>query len=313
MENKLLTICIPTYKRAKELDYSLSCFERELKTVDASLLEFSISDNCSPDNTGEVVGKYIKKGLPIIYSRNDTNIGPDNNFLKCFYAAKSKYLWLLGDDDYLLEGKLKVILDILQTNDIGCLNLKNPQNCAIGVYKFDDNQKFITKVGHFFTFMSANIIRSESVKNTKVDEALRRSNLLQMPFFIDSTLSMNQNVLVKGEFFEKSDDDSNGGYNFFNVFVRNYLEIWNSYRKSGRIKKLTYWTLKRRLLWNFVMPFITHFHIQNRFPNMDRKEEWKTFWSYYWYEPYAYVYFLKIPYILYKDKYYNFLHERIDS
>ena len=102
MENKLLTICIPTYKRAKELDYSLSCFERELKTVDASLLEFFISDNCSPDNTGEVVDKYIKKGLPIIYSRNDTNIGPDNNFLKCFYAAKSKYLWLLGDDDYLL-------------------------------------------------------------------------------------------------------------------------------------------------------------------------------------------------------------------
>lgn len=302
MENKLLTICIPTYKRAKELDYSLSCFERELKTVDASLLEFFISDNCSPDNTGEVVGKYIKKGLPIIYSRNDTNIGPDNNFLKCFYAAKSKYLWLLGDDDYLLEGKLKVILDILQTNDIGCLNLKNPQNCAIGVYKFDDNQKFITKVGHFFTFMSANIIRSESVKNTKVDEALRRSNLLQMPFFIDSTLSMNQNILVKDEFFEKSDDDSNGGYNFFNVFVRNYLEIWKSYKEKGRIKWFTYWTLKRRLLWNFVMPFITYFHIQNRFPNMDRKKEWKTFWNYYWYEPYTYFCFMKIPYILYKDK-----------
>ena len=302
MENRLLTICIPTYKRAKELDYSLSCFEREMNHVDSSLLEFFISDNCSPDNTREVVEKYIQKGVPITYSRNDENIGPDNNFLKCFYAAKSRYLWLLGDDDFLLEGKLKLILDILQSNDIGCLNLKNPQNCAIGVYKFDDNQKFITKVGHFFTFMSANIINTSSISSTLVTESLRQSNLLQMPFFIDSTLNLKHNILIKDEFFEKSDNENNGGYNFFNVFVRNYLEIWKSYKRSGQIKWFTYWTLKRRLLWNFVMPFITHFHIQNRFPNMDKKEGWKTFWSNYWYEPYAYVYFLKIPYVLYKSK-----------
>lgn len=302
MENKLLTICIPTYKRAKELDYSLSCFERELKTVDASLLEFFISDNCSPDNTGEVVDKYIKKGLPIIYSRNDTNIGPDNNFLKCFYAAKSKYLWLLGDDDYLLEGKLKVILDILQTNDIGCLNLKNPQNCANGVYKLSDNQKYLTKIGHFFTFMSANIVRADSVLTTKINEELRSSNLLQMPFFVDSTLSMPDNVFVKDEFFEKSDNDNNGGYNFFNVFVKNYLEIWKSYRKAGRIRWFTYWTIKRRLLWNFVMPFIVYFHIQKRYPNMEKKKEWSIFFNYYWYEIYTYLYFLKIPYILFKSK-----------
>ena len=47
MENKLLTICIPTYNRASKLDYSLSCFERELRNVDVALLEFFISDNCS--------------------------------------------------------------------------------------------------------------------------------------------------------------------------------------------------------------------------------------------------------------------------
>ena len=302
MDNKLLTICIPTYKRANELDYSLSCFERELKTVDASLLEFFISDNCSPDNTGEVVDKYIRKGLPIIYSRNDTNIGPDNNFLKCFYAAKSKYLWLLGDDDYLLEGKLKVILDILQTNDIGCLNLKNPQNCANGVYKLSDNQKYLTKVGHFFTFMSANIVRTDSVRATKINEELRSSYILQMPFFVDSTLSMTDNVFVKDEFFEKSDNDNNGGYNFFNVFVKNYLEIWKSYRKVGRIKWFTYWTIKRRLLWNFVMPYIVYFRIQKRYPNMEKEKGWSIFFNYYWYEIYTYVYFFKIPYILYKTK-----------
>ena len=302
MENKLLTICIPTYKRAKELDYSLSCFERELKTVDTSLLEFFISDNCSPDNTGEVVGKYIKKGLPIIYSRNDTNIGPDNNFLKCFYAAKSKYLWLLGDDDYLLEGKLKVILDILQTNDIGCLNLINPQHYPEGTYKFYDNQKFITKVGHWFTFMSANIIRTVFIHDTVVSDSLRKCQLLQMPFFIDASLTHSVNILLKGSFFERNEDDSNGGYNFFKIFVENYLQIWWGYYKGNRISWYTYWTIKRRLLWNFVIPYIAKFYIQNKFPNMEKKGAVGILFKHYAYEPYFFLYFLKIPYVLLKNK-----------
>lgn len=301
MENNLLTICIPTYNRAKKLDYSLSCFERELKQVDSSLLELFISDNCSSDNTPEVVEKYIQKGLPITYSRNDENIGPDNNFLKCFYAAQSKYLWLLGDDDFLLEGRLKTIVEVLVKSDIGCLNLASNYSRK-GVHFFDDNQSFATIVGHWLTFMSANIIRTDTIAQTQVTEELRRSNLLQMPFFIDAILSHPSNVLIKDRIFEKDSAEDNGGYNFFNVFVRNYLDIWKSYRERDQIKWFTYWTLKRCLLWNFVMPFITYFHFQNRYQNMDRKNEWKTFWEHYWYEPYAYVYFLKIPYVLYKSK-----------
>ena len=304
MDKKLLTIAIPTYNRASKLDYSLSLFEKELKSVDESSLVFFISDNCSPDNTGEIVNKYTEKGMPIIYSRNEENIGPDNNFLKCFYHAQSKYLWLLGDDDYLLEGKLKMILNILSSNDIGCLNLKNSQNCPNGIYKYTDNQKFLMRVGHFMTFMSANIIRTESVRATKIDDFLRHSNLLQMPFFIDSSLRFSINILIKDEVFEKDNNDNNGGYNFFKVFVKNYLKIWKSYRDKNLINWFTYWTIKRRLLWNFVMPFISYFYIQHRYPNMDKKDGLSLFFKHYWYELYTYVYFFKIPYILYKTKHF---------
>lgn len=300
-EKLLLTICIPTYNRAKKLDYSLSCFERELKSVDISSLEFFISDNCSQDNTGEIIQKYKEKGMPIIYSRNKNNIGPDNNFLKCFYYAKSKYLWLLGDDDFLLEGKLLLIMKILKNNDIGCLNLINPQNCKEGVYEMMDNQKFLTKVGHFLTFMSANIIRTDSVCNTIVNDTLRKSNLLQMPFFIDSALKYSHNIYIKMAIFEKSNDDNNGGYNFFRVFVDNYLSLWKIYRKEGKISRFTYWTIKRRLLWNFVMPFIVLFYIHNRFPNMEKVNSWRILFRNYWYELYFYLYFFKIPYILFRD------------
>lgn len=300
-QQKILTICIPTYKRAKKLDYSLSCFERELNQVDSSLLEFFISDNCSPDNTAEVVEKYIQRGMPITYSRNQENIGPDNNFLKCFYYAKSKYLWLLGDDDYLLEGRLKIILDTLNDSNIGCLNIVNPLNCSKGIYKYTNNEKFLRKVSHYFTFMSANIINTSSISSTLVTESLRQSNLLQMPFFINSALSSPTNILIKDKFFERTDYNDNGGYNFFNVFIRNYLNIWKNYFNNNSIGWFTYWEIKRKLLWNYIMPYLVYFNIQNRFPNMDKSGGWKILLRNYWYEPYFYIYILKIPYILYKS------------
>ena len=301
MSENLLTICIPTYNRATELDYSLSCFERELKSVDTSLLELFISDNCSPDNTGEVVRKYIQKGLPITYSRNDTNIGPDNNFLKCFYYAKTKYIWLLGDDDYLLEGRLRVIIDILNKEDVGCLNLANNFGKQ-GIHKFFDNQKFLTVVGHWLTFMSANIIRTDIVSRVQVDDSLRRSNLLQMPFFIEAILSYPDNILIKDNIFEKVSDDNNSGYNFFKIFIDHYLGIWNNYRKERRITFYTYWSIKRKLMWNFIMPSIARLYIQKRFPNLDKKGAMCILLKHYGLEPYFYLYFLKIPYVLYKER-----------
>lgn len=301
MSTKLLTICIPTYNRSKELDYSLSCFERELQYIDPSVLEFFISDNCSPDNTEGIVDKYIKRGLPIIYSRNDKNIGPDNNFLKCFYYAKTKYLWLLGDDDYLLEGRLQKIIETLNKENIGCLNLASNYGKR-GVYKFSDNQKFLTIVGHWLTFMSANIIRTDIISKVQVDDALRRSNLLQMPFFIDAILSSSENILIKDKIFEKVPDENNSGYNFFKIFIDHYLGIFKTYRREKRITLYTYWSIKRKLMWNFIMPSIARLYIQKRFPNLDKRGAIKILFRNYGLEPYFYLYFLKIPYVLYKER-----------
>lgn len=297
----LLTICIPTYNRASKLDYSLSRFEKELASVDASLLVFFISDNCSPDNTKEVVDNYIEKGLPIIYSRNEENIGPDNNFLKCFYAAKSKYLWLLGDDDYLLDGRLKTIIDILRNNEIGCLNLANNYG-TVGVHKLCDNQKFLTKIGHWVTFMSGNIIRTDIIKQTIVDDELRNSNLLQVPFFVDAILSMPNNILIKDKIFEKDNNDNNSGYNFFVVFIEHYLDIFKGYRKNNKISRYTYWSIKRKLMWNFIIPIIAKFYIQKRYPHLGKEGALTILLKNYGMEPYFYLYFLKIPYVLFKDK-----------
>lgn len=78
---KILSICIPTYNRGWALDFSLKAIENELKTIDYKDIEFIVSDNCSIDNTKGVVEKYIQAGIPIIYIRNEKNLGAVSFFV----------------------------------------------------------------------------------------------------------------------------------------------------------------------------------------------------------------------------------------
>ena len=90
MEQKLLSICFPTYNRAKCIGEQL----RRLSWVDHSVLddvEIIVSDNCSPDETKDVILSYKPK-LEFHYNRNEKNLGPDENYLYCFSHATGKYI-----------------------------------------------------------------------------------------------------------------------------------------------------------------------------------------------------------------------------
>ena len=60
--------------------------------------ELVIVDNCSTDNTGEIISKYLSDKR-IKYYRNETNIGVVGNFNKCFSYAQGNYLKILCADD----------------------------------------------------------------------------------------------------------------------------------------------------------------------------------------------------------------------
>jgi len=122
-KNPILSICIPTWNRSKILDISLKNFLDQIKDVNLPELELYVSDNCSEDETEQVVKKYISQGLPITYNRNESNIGAAGNFVKCMQWASGKYILLLGDDDVLKQGALKYILDMLRGKDYGLLHL----------------------------------------------------------------------------------------------------------------------------------------------------------------------------------------------
>ncbi len=119
MDSPLLSICIPTYNRA---GYIRDCLDSIISQfTDPEMqkrVEIVISDNASSDNTTEVVKEYQAKYPTILYSRSETNLGFDRNFLNVINHAQGKYCFSIGDDDAFLPGSIAYLLKELEGSNI---------------------------------------------------------------------------------------------------------------------------------------------------------------------------------------------------
>ena len=94
----LVTIGIPTYNRAN--GNLLKVIERSLAQTYENV-EVVVSDNCSTDQTPDLVQAISDPRLR--YVRQETNIGPTNNFNFCLETARGEYFLLFHDDDMIDE------------------------------------------------------------------------------------------------------------------------------------------------------------------------------------------------------------------
>lgn len=111
----ILSILIPTYNRATEIEGALNSIVRQ---EGLGNIEIIISDNASTDNTEKVVKEFQSKYRFIKYSKLEENIGPDGNFLKVVELANGEYCYFLSSDDELKDGAILKFLNIFQSSDI---------------------------------------------------------------------------------------------------------------------------------------------------------------------------------------------------
>ncbi|ARV62816.1 glycosyltransferase [Nostocales cyanobacterium HT-58-2] len=115
---KLLTIAIPTYNRAELLDKQLAWLAQAIKGFESEC-EIFVSDNCSTDNTQEVIHKWQKNLSNIKFnsSRNSENIGVMRNIIHCLKSATTKYVWTIGDDDPVQDRAVSYAITNLKKNE----------------------------------------------------------------------------------------------------------------------------------------------------------------------------------------------------
>ena len=111
----LLSICIPTYNRAELLRSTLAAVAPQVKDLEDEV-ELVVSDNCSVDHTKAVVDSFMNS-CPIVYHRNDENIGfPKNIAILTGRLAHGEYGWIIGDDDTIREGGVRKVVEILKAH-----------------------------------------------------------------------------------------------------------------------------------------------------------------------------------------------------
>ncbi len=287
---KLLTIAIPTYNRAKVLKKCLDSIFNQIDGLN-NYVDILVSDNNSNDETFNTVNGFKKRGCNIIYNKNKINLGMDMNFKFCFNYVNSKYIWVLGDDDYILEGSLKNIVEILRDNDFGVLFLETRKLKNNDLQVFTSPQKLLSNISFNITFISSVIVKTNHIKNIDFDK-YTGSYLNYLQVYLDGIFLNNINAkLNKITMNIANDMETTGGYNFFKVFVRNYLDILKDYRASF---PLYYYELEKfKLLKSFVRPFLL-LAVQKKDTNFEFKGYGKILFKKYWYLPYFYLMWIYI-------------------
>jgi len=87
---------LPTYNRANDLEFAIFCILRQ----DFTDFELIVCDNCSTDNTKDIVKKFHDRRVR--YIRNAKNIGVRLSIVKLIKLAKGRYNFLISDDDYIV-------------------------------------------------------------------------------------------------------------------------------------------------------------------------------------------------------------------
>ncbi|MEP7195892.1 MAG: glycosyltransferase family 2 protein [Saprospiraceae bacterium] len=112
------TIVIPTKDRCETLKWTLkSCLE-----IDYSNYEIIISDNCSEDQTSEVVAEF--NDPKIIYYRTSEKLGMTMNWEFALSMVQEGMVTILGDDDAFMPDSLSRIDKLLTENNLDAISWK---------------------------------------------------------------------------------------------------------------------------------------------------------------------------------------------
>lgn len=104
---KTISVIIPSYGRAHLLPLTIPTYFQD------NVCELILINDCSPDNTEEIVQK-LKKQYPIIYLKNEINLKQAASKNKGIEIAQGDYIYFGDDDSFLLPNSLKSLSQTLE-------------------------------------------------------------------------------------------------------------------------------------------------------------------------------------------------------
>ena len=100
--NDTVSIIMPSYRTAKYIAESISSVQRQTYTN----WELIIVDDCSPDNTDEVIAPFLSDKR-IRYLKNKVNSGAAVSRNRALREARGRWIAFLDSDDLWMPDKLE--------------------------------------------------------------------------------------------------------------------------------------------------------------------------------------------------------------
>ncbi len=241
--NPKVSVGIPVYNGGTSLERALN----SILNQNYPNLEVVISDNCSTDNTQEIVHEYLARDRRVKYVRQDVNLGATENFTKVFRLTTGEYFMWAAADDFRSPEFVSSCLAHMQSDQsavlcapkINGLISSLPQvRWTTSLSSFSDKTTVLTRYKETLKNFPATAIyglyKSSAVKNTAVFEK-----------FMGSDLVFIQNLSIEGNFIEcKSTLFTYSGRENWNTTDQDYRNIFGKARKP----------------WYYVPFFVVLFH-----------------------------------------------------
>lgn len=172
----ILSICIPTYNRARLLKWTTSLFEEQMKRNNEDV-ELIICDNCSSDDTESIILEYKEEHNFFQYKRYSQYVSGGESNLRSIENVRGKYFLLWSDDDIPAPMMVDIlVMELKKYPDIECITFNrlrgysNPgeqeiKKCTL-LYDnyedleclYNDGREFIRDRWRGMTFQSADVI-----------------------------------------------------------------------------------------------------------------------------------------------------------
>lgn len=111
---KTVSVVICTYNGEKYIAEQIDSILSQTYTLN----EIIIQDDCSTDNTFNILERYSNKNNRIKIFRNDKNIGFNSNFKSAVKRAKSDFIAIADQDDIWYSEKIAKQVTAIGDHDI---------------------------------------------------------------------------------------------------------------------------------------------------------------------------------------------------
>jgi glycosyltransferase involved in cell wall biosynthesis len=255
---KLLSICIPTFNRASQLEVTLQSIAIQLER-DPSLLEcveIIISDNLSSDSTPTICLLFVKR-FPnnFIYYRNAINI-QDYNPGYVIERANGHYQKLHNDSHPLRGGSLAWMVSYLNVyrNDRTPIVFSNFQHTN-DLETLCNTNDVVNRLSYWVTWISCFGLWREGEWNLESFNMYALSKLPQTRFLLRIIAKSQRVVLVHGVYCDGLNVGRKSGYNVAKIFGSNYFSILKELVAEGVISDRTYDFETKRTLSEYIIPW----------------------------------------------------------